>query len=309
LSWSEKSLAKYFDKDGKAIIEVIGDITKNWSDRASDRKTIAFSPSIKASKWLCEEFKGVGVEAYHIDGYMDSSEREELYQAHKCGEIQMLSCSQLLGVGYDEPEVSCLIDLYSINSIIQYVQRAGRIKRTFPGKEDGIYLDHAGNLERFGCFPEDIVPEELHKGDKAVKEKDLTKKQDPKEVEKEVTGKDCPKCYQEMKGLKCECGYEILLLNPIVHDGSDLKLIKSMGAAEKRNHIDSREEKSRFYGELLKHNSGKEKASGIAAHQYKARYGVWPNKINPDFSGEVRSSTLSWIKSQNIRRAKSSYNK
>ena len=74
--------------------------------------TIAFSPSIKHSKYLVEMFNDNGISAVHIDGYMEDEDREIIYKAHERGEFLVLSCSMLLSVGYDSPKVQAMIDCY-----------------------------------------------------------------------------------------------------------------------------------------------------------------------------------------------------
>jgi DNA or RNA helicases of superfamily II len=165
-------LASATEKD----VTLTGDIIKNWIKHAEGRQTIAFSPSIKHSRDMVDQFNQAGIPAVHIDGYMDDEERQIIYQAHDRGEFLILSCSRLLNVGYDAPKVSCLIDCFPTKSLIAYVQRAGRIMRTFDGKEDAIYLDHAGNVNRHG-FAEHIVPDSLDRGDRRFTEKRQAKKE------------------------------------------------------------------------------------------------------------------------------------
>jgi len=291
--FTQKSLNECYEKgDQKGLI---GDITKNWFEKSHNRKTAAFSPSIKTSKWLVDEFNGCGIESIHIDAYTKPEERLEMFDAHENGEVTMLSCSSLLSVGYDYPGLECLIDAYQTKSIIKFVQTAGRLKRIFKGKEFGVYLDHAGNLARFG-FPEDIVPESLDDGSKKFSESNQVKEKKPPKV------KQCPSCYQEMVGMSCPCGYQVPMRDSMETDGSDLVEIKT--AAGKRNNKHSRSDKEKLYGEMLKYCEDKGKKIGYAKHQYKAYYGVWPNNVTPIAVDNIRPETKKWITGQNIRRAK-----
>ena len=112
-----------------------GDIIRNWLEHGENSQTIAFSPSIKHSKYLVEMFRAAGISAQHIDGYTDEKTRGELYRGHEAGEFKILSCSKLLGVGYDSPQTRCLIDCSPTKSAIAYQQRAGRIQRLHESKE------------------------------------------------------------------------------------------------------------------------------------------------------------------------------
>lgn len=284
--FDEKALAEATEKDTR----LVGDIISNWRKYADGRQTVAFSPSIKHSKYMVEQFNAAGIRAEHIDGYMDADVREEIFDAHDAGEFMILSCSQLLNTGWDSPTTSCLIDCKPTRSYIAFVQRAGRIARTAPGKQNAIYLDHAGNVGRFG-FAEDIVPEELDDGEGRFSERKQTKDK------KEPKVKDCPQCYQQMVGIRCKCGYEIPVREQIETDGSELvQLTKSA------NKVYSPERKSEWLGELKHYAETRGFKDGWVSHKYRAKFGVWPNKIEPKRVDGISEEVRRWLVSQNIKR-------
>ena len=272
---------------------LVGDIVQNWIQHGENGQTIAFAPSIKHSKHLVEVFNAAGITAEHIDGYMDDEERQMIYQAHDRGEFKILSCSRLLNTGYDAPKVSCLIDCFPTKSLITFVQRAGRVMRTSEGKERAIYLDHAGNVARHG-FAEDIIPDELDDGSERFNEKKLTKDK------KEAKVKECPQCTQQMVGLRCKCGYEIPVKEQL--ESTDEMLQKL--TPEQRNRKDTKENKSKFYSELLLYTRGKGYKDSWASHKYKERYNVWPNFITPHMVNGISDETRKYITSTQIRYAK-----
>lgn len=274
-----------------------GDIIKNWIEHGNDSQTIAFSPSVKQSKWLAEQFTAVGIPAEHIDGYMDDDQRQYLYDGHDNGEFKILCCSRLLNTGYDAPAVGCLIDCFPTKSLISYVQRVGRIMRTYEGKDHAVYLDHAGNVTRHGRA-EDIVPESLDDGTKQYNERSLTKdKQPPKE-------KGCPDCYQVFVGIRCQCGYEVPIRERLEHDGTTLVNLSEMSAAQRRNHDQSEEDKRMFMSGLAFAGAMKGYNYGWAGHQYNDRYGEYRRFDNLIQLSEVPPDVKSFLQSQNIRRAK-----
>lgn len=269
-----------------------GDIIKNWIKHASGRPTIAFSPSIRHSKHMVDMFNAAGIPAVHIDGYMDDEERQWIYRAHEAGEFLILSCSQLLSVGYDAPYVSCLIDCYSTKSLIQFIQRAGRIMRLHPSKERAIYLDHASNVQRFG-FAEGITPETLDDGEKVYNERSLTKEK------KEPKVKECPQCYQQMVGIRCKCGYEIPLKEQLETTNEELVMIRKTN-----NKVYTTEDKVRWYSELRAYGRSKQYKDGWAANKYKEKFGVWPNKIKPVSTFNLSPEVMGFIKHTQIKQAK-----
>lgn len=272
--------------------KLVGDIIENWKKYASGRQTIAFSPSIKHSKFMVDMFNEAGIPAEHIDGYMDTEERQWLYDAHDAGEFFVLSCSRLLNTGYDAPSVSALIDCFPTSSPISYCQRAGRIFRTFEGKEFSVYLDHSGNVHRHG-FAEHIVPEKLDDGEVRFSERNQIREK------KESKVSDCPDCYQQMVGMKCKaCGYEIPMRERIVSDNA---ILERMDAQSKSNRVYSKERKSEWLGELYYYAQTRGYSEGWAAHKYKSKFGVWPNKIKPILANHVSDEVKNWIRRENIR--------
>jgi len=286
VDYDPKSLSEAIDKDDK----LAGDIIENFK-RYGKGQTIAFSPSIKHSKKLVEMFQSEGITAEHIDGYMDEEERQILFQAHDEGEFQILSCSRLLNTGYDAPKVQTLIDCFSTKSLISFIQRAGRIARLHPDKEEAIYLDHAGNVTRHG-FPEDVVPESLDNGEVKFDERELVKEK--KEPDLAV----CPQCYQHYV-VKCACGYERPVREMLKSDDQILKELK------KTNREATTEDKEIFLGELQFYGRQKGFKSGWSSWAYRAKFGVWPNKIDPQATIHVSQDTQNYIKHLHIKRVKS----
>ena len=288
-----------YDFDPKAVGNAVdgnkkltGSIIANWERYAAGRQTIAFASSIRASKWLVQQFNEAGIPAAHIDGYMDEEERQILFDHHG-KDFLILSCSQLLTVGYDSPPCSALIDVRPTRSLISFIQTAGRIMRTHPGKEDAIYLDHAGNINTHG-FPELVVPTELDMGDKKYNERQLTREK------KEPTISDCPECFQKMQGIRCQaCGYEIPVTQQIETDNKILQELK-----KKENKQITKEEKGRFLGELQLYGRTRGYKDGWASIKYRERFGVWPNAITADSVQEISESTMGWLKHQQIKWAK-----
>lgn len=291
--YDPKALEWAIDRDKS----LVGDIVQNWIKYGENAQTIAFSPSIKHSKYMVEMFRENGISAEHIDGYTDPDLREVIFRAHDAGEFKILSCSKLLNVGYDAPSVRCLIDCYPTTSLIAYVQRAGRIARTAEGKEYSIYLDHSGNVARHG-FAESVVPEVLDTEEKGFSERKQVKEK------KEAKIWECPECYQQRTGIKCPCGYEMPKIEQIK---SDTQMLKRMTASEKANALFSKEEKSKFLGELYLHAQKKEYKQGWADRLYKQKFGEWPNGLIPAPVTEISESVRKYIQYDTIRRVHGSW--
>ena len=236
-------------------------------------------------------FTKAGITAEHIDGYMPEEERKIIFESHDEGDFQILSCSRLLNTGYDAPKVQTLIDCFPTKSLISFIQRAGRIARLHPNKVDAIYLDHAGNVLRHG-FPEQVVPESLDAEEKKYNERNLVK--DKKEPELSL----CPLCFQHFI-VKCACGYERPQKQVLKSDDQILKELK------KNNKDFTKEDKSRWLGELQFYAKKKGYKPGWVSHSYRSKFGVWPNAIKPQSTIHISDDVKNHITHLQIKRIKS----
>ena len=108
-------------------------IVKEWYKHAYDRRTIAFTVDVQHALDLAEAFKAHGVAAKAVWG--DDPERHEKIRGHKRGEYPIIACAQLLGIGYDDPQVNCIILSAPRKSFVRYAQEVGRGTRIADGKD------------------------------------------------------------------------------------------------------------------------------------------------------------------------------
>jgi len=283
--------------------ELSGDIVENYLKHSPDgsKRAIAFCPTIDHSKTLVEKFNAhpSGIKARHIDGYTNDELRQALYADHKAGLFSVLSCSRLLGTGYDAPYVEMLIDAYPCRSKIDFVQRCGRIARISPetGKTRAIYLDHAGNIQRHGQLPDTIVPYQLDDGTKRYNEDRLIKQE-----EKQPVLRPCPVCTTQMSGRRCKaCGYELPVDAEIYTSNEVLKKIEreNMPTPEKF----TTEDKERWYAELTAYAVLKGYRQGWAHYKFQEKFKVAPKGIERRCANSVSLEVRNWIESRNIANA------
>jgi superfamily II DNA or RNA helicase len=274
-----------------------GDIVRNWLLRGEEAQTIAFCPSIKHSEGLVTLFRQHGITAEHIDGYTPEARRQELYAGHNSGAFKVLSCSQLLAVGYDSPTTRCLIDCYPTKSKIVYQQRAGRIMRISEGKQYAIYLDHAGNVQRHG-FAEAMVPESLDDGEKKFNEQNQVRKE-----KAESKSSNCPACSKIMIGMKCGgCGYTYAAPKLLE---SDRSLLGRLERAKQTATQASPAYQHQFYAGLLAYAAQKSYKTGWAAFKFKEKFGAWPKFQQLDPGAHISGEVMGYITSKNIAYSRS----
>ncbi|MDE2099425.1 MAG: DEAD/DEAH box helicase, partial [Patescibacteria group bacterium] len=138
--------------DQKALI---GDIVENWLKHAEGRSTMLFASGIKHSKHLVEQFEAHGIPAVHVDGDTPPEERDSIYARSQSGEVKVVCNDSVYVEGTDFPWISCLVDAHPTKSLTRYLQSGGRGLRTFAGKSNLLYLDHANNVYHHGRLESD----------------------------------------------------------------------------------------------------------------------------------------------------------
>lgn len=91
----------------------------------------------------------LGLRVHKFDSTVPSRERQEILAAFANEEIQVLVAIKCLDEGVDVPSTRCAYFLASTSNPREFVQRRGRILRTFPGK-------HLAEIHDFIVFSEDV---------------------------------------------------------------------------------------------------------------------------------------------------------
>lgn len=137
--------AKAFGSD-KVVIQAV----REWWRLAANRKcSLFFCCSIAHSKRVEEEIKKYTTAVRHVDGELGQKERERLVSDARDGKIKAIVNCAVFTTGVDIPPIDCVVFLRATKSTALFVQMAGRGLRVSPGKNDVLYLDFAGNWERF----------------------------------------------------------------------------------------------------------------------------------------------------------------
>lgn len=158
--------------------ELIGDIVKTWQEKGEDRPTLCFAVNIAHSKSIRDDFIAAGVNAAHLDAYTDATERRAIIDGFKAGDIKLLTSVNVLGIGFNVPDASCLILARPTLSEALHIQQCGRGIRTAFGKTDCVVLDHSGNCLKHG-LPHHFVDPELDMGNKPDTRKMKLKEKPP----------------------------------------------------------------------------------------------------------------------------------
>ena len=271
--------------------QLVSDVVNTWLRMAENRPTLCFAVDRAHAKKLQNDFIAAGVCAEYIDANTDRVDRQAIAKRFHDGEVKVIANVGVLTTGIDW-DVRCISYCRPTRSESLFVQIIGRGLRTAPGKSKLIILDHSDTHLRLG-FVTDIIHYELDDGTHA-------KSKDKKEREKPLP-KDCPSCgYVKPAGISLcpHCGFKPERQSQV--ETADGKLAE-LKRSKKENRIITPEEKAQFYGELKGYAIGHGYSEGWAAHKYRAKFGVWPNKYSEAVPAEASKETLNFITSQNIR--------
>lgn len=224
---------------GEAGVQIVGDVVLEWISKTNDHfggptKTIVFSPTVEHGRELCAAFRAAGFNFQQIS-YLDRSDSE---RAEKIAEFRrpdsvidgLVSCG-VLTKGFDVPNVRVGISCKPYRkSLSSHMQEIGRVMRTCDGKDQAIWLDHSGNIERFGVDMFDIWENGVGDLDRSSKRDSTPRKRDQQVREKIV----CQECSGALRGNTCLCcGWEKPARSGIVNVAGEMHEYKLNSAVMK----------------------------------------------------------------------------
>ena len=135
---SIKRAYKNQDINGKIIKRI---------EKMPDRKSILIAvPSIDEAKLLSTRLPSC--EAVYSD--MPTAERNRIVEDFKSGKLRIVVQVNILSVGFDHPELDCIITGRPTASLSWWYQFVGRVTRIHPNKADGLVIDFVGSVPKFG---------------------------------------------------------------------------------------------------------------------------------------------------------------
>jgi DNA repair protein RadD len=138
----------------RAASAVVRDVAARWRQLGgADRPTIVFAATKRHATELAEEFSGMDVgPAETVTDDTPASVRRSVRDRIQGGDLRVVVTVGVLGTGFDAPAVSCIVMARPTLSWSLYLQQGGRGLRPFPGKEDLLLVDAAGNSLRHGLL-------------------------------------------------------------------------------------------------------------------------------------------------------------
>ena len=198
----------------QAGMQIVGDVVSEWVEKTHEHfggpvKTILFSSTVEHGRELCAAFKKLGYNFQQVS-YLDRDDEERAVKIAEFrkpdSKIQGLVSCGVLTKGFDVPDVKCGISCKPYRkSLSSHMQEVGRVMRAHPAKDKAIWLDHSGNLERFGIEMFDVWANGAGNLDKSSA-RDSKARERSKETKEQLV---CPNCSGAMNRHLCtSCGWE-----------------------------------------------------------------------------------------------------
>ena len=100
-----------------------------------------FAPTVEMAYEMAAALNAEGISA---DGKTPLDERRRILADHARGDVQVVCNCAVLTEGWDAPWCSAAVIARPTSSSGLYVQMAGRVLRTHPGKRDALIIDVVG---------------------------------------------------------------------------------------------------------------------------------------------------------------------
>ncbi|MDB5853264.1 MAG: hypothetical protein JWR22_1305 [Herminiimonas sp.] len=297
----------------KRGIEIVGDIVSEWVDKThlhfgGPVKTIVFSATVDHGEELCRQFNAAGYNFQQVS-YRDGSDetRRELIQEFRKADSSihgLISC-EVFTKGFDVPDILCGVAARPYRkSLSSHVQQMGRVMRTSPGKEFGLWLDHCGNVTRFWDDTEDLFEHGTQTlEDGATRDAVARKERDPKECAD--WGCTCGYIFPQRMDRCPACGKEHVRQSMVESVAGVMEEVDG-GKAKKVKTARHLEDKSAVWRQLCGYAMERKKGDQVTAQkfalaQFKTIYGHFPQShfkpedappISRELKGTVQNNII-----------------
>jgi superfamily II DNA or RNA helicase len=311
--WSEKEI----EQRG---MEIIGDIVSEWVDKTNLHfggpvKTLVFSATVDHGEELCRQFNAAGFNFQQIS-YKDNSDDTRLkieeFRKSDSSIDGLISC-EVFTKGFDVPDILCGIAARPYRkSLSSHIQQLGRLMRSSPGKEFGLWLDHCGNVMRFKDDVDDIFQNGMKELDDGERESKVRKEPGPKEIKEFACV--CGYVFPQRMDVCPSCGKEHVRQSLVETVAGFMEEV-SNGQADKRKTLAYLKDKKSVWRQLIGDAMKRKKgavglAESFAKAQFMQIYGHFPkDRFYPEFAepiceelrGKVQANLIAYHKSQQKR--------
>ena len=142
--YDESSLSRYNERQG-IVEKIINDVSNSDS-----KHILIFTHFREESERVIEGLAAIGIHCEEVSGKSKKKDRNRILSEFKQGIIRCVVNVGVLTVGFDFPELDCIIIGRPMKSLALFYQISGRGLRPAPGKKHCNIIDLCDNIKRFG---------------------------------------------------------------------------------------------------------------------------------------------------------------
>lgn len=147
-----KSLEKYTSKPGR-LKKVLSSISKYYNER---KYFLVFASSVKQATEISQMLTENGFENEVVFGHTPPKERDRVIEDFRSGKNRIVINVGVLTLGFDFPELDCIVIARPTISLTLFYQMCGRGFRPHPDKENFLVVDCTNTVKKLGR-PETIM--------------------------------------------------------------------------------------------------------------------------------------------------------
>jgi len=284
-------------------MKITGDIVAAWVQKTHEifggpRKTIVFCAGVTHGADLAKKFAEAGYNFISLSYKDDDQYKQDVIAdfAKPDTEIHGLIATDILTKGFDVPDTMIGVSARPFTkSLSSHIQQMGRVMRSHPSKSFAAWICHSGNYVRFAEDWDEVYANGVTTLDDG-REKP---KKEPTEKEKEAA--KCPKCsaFWPAHADICSCCGHVRVRRSLI-EAVPGELVELFASGQKAK----REDKQKWYAELLWIGQVHGYKPGWAAHKMKEKFDVWPRGLDPE-PVPASKEVMRWAQSRQIAWAKS----
>ncbi len=115
---------------------------------ALQMRSLGFCVSVEHAHFMAERFNAAGIPSAALSGDSSPTDRDDVLNRFRRGELNAVFSVDLLNEGLDIPEVDTVLLLRPTESVTVFLQQIGRGLRLSPGKQGLTILDFIGQQRR-----------------------------------------------------------------------------------------------------------------------------------------------------------------
>lgn len=143
--YSEPSMEEKMD-----IGSIRAQLLDSYLSLAKGKKGIIYAINIEHARHICSEYEAAGYKTVCIDSKTPASERKDLVERFKKGQIDIIVNVDIFSEGFDCPDIEFIQLARPTRSLVKYLQQVGRGLRITKNKQECVILDNVGMYARFG---------------------------------------------------------------------------------------------------------------------------------------------------------------